>query len=251
MDRRSERFAQDVTSVLTSVLAPRLAGVYLHGSAVLGGFDARRSDVDMLAVLTGPVSAKRRAAVADTLSAAGLSCPARGLELTLVTIRVTQHPTAKPRFELHLATTAGDVRVVDGHRREGDPDLVLHFAVCRRAGRLVGPGRPVREVFAPVPDNLAQAQMLREIRWGAEHAPDEYAVLTACRAWKFTADQTLVSKIDAGRWALDRIGDADRDLVRLALARQRCEPAEEPDARVVAEFAARVLARISGSGASD
>jgi predicted nucleotidyltransferase len=35
---------------MTALLGSRLVGVYLHGSAVLGGFDVRRSDVDVLVV---------------------------------------------------------------------------------------------------------------------------------------------------------------------------------------------------------
>jgi predicted nucleotidyltransferase len=49
MDARSERYALDVASAMAALPGPRLAGAYLHGSAVLGGFDARRSDVDVLA----------------------------------------------------------------------------------------------------------------------------------------------------------------------------------------------------------
>jgi hypothetical protein len=102
-------------------------------------------------------------------------CSARGWWAS--TCEVTQHPTAGPAFELRQTTTPGDAKVVDGHQHGGDPDLVLYFAVCRGAGRLLGPGRPAGEVFAPVSDDLARAQMLRELRWGAEGSPDEYAVL--------------------------------------------------------------------------
>jgi hypothetical protein len=158
METLSERYAQDAASVLAALLGSRLVGVYLHGSAVLGGFDARRSDVDMLAVTDAPMTAAQQAAAADALSDQNLPCPARGLELSVVTIEVTQHPTAEPAFELHQTTTPGDAKVVDGHQHGGDPDLVLYFAVCRGAGRLLGPGRPAGEVFAPVSDDLARAR---------------------------------------------------------------------------------------------
>ena len=250
MDRLSERYARKVASALAGLLGPRVAGVYLHGSAVLGGFDARRSDIDMLAVVTGPMTSAQQSSVAGALSEPSLPCPARGLELSIVTLQVTQHPVAEPPFELHQTTAPGQARVTDGHRHGGDPDLVLHFAVCRAAGRLAGPGRPAPEVFAPVPEELARAQMLRELRWAAGHAPDEYAVLNACRAWRFTVDGALVSKIDGGRWALGLVRGADRDLVGATLARQQCEPAGALDPRSVRHFVGTVLARMPGAGAA-
>lgn len=135
------------------------------------------------------------------------------------TRQVAAHPTAAPIFDLHVTTAADDAKVVDGHQRNGGSDLVLHFAVARATGRLLGPGIHPAEVFAPVPDDLIVAQLATELRWGAEHAAGEYAVLNACRAWKFAVDGTLVSKMDGGRWALSRAEDADRDLIMAALDR--------------------------------
>jgi hypothetical protein len=240
MDTLSERYARDAASALAALLGSQLVGAYLHGSAVLGGFDARRSDVDLLAVTDGPMTAAQQAAVADALSDQSLPCPARGLELSVVTTEVTQHPTAEPAFELHQTTAPGEVKVVDGHRQGGDPDLVLYFAVCRSAGRLLGPGRQAREVFGRVPDDLARAQMLRELRWGAENSPDEYTVLNACRAWRFALDGALLSKIGGGEWALERVQGAERDLVEIAIDRQRCVTGIGLDPRAVRQFSQQI-----------
>ena len=159
MDARSERYGADVAAALAGVLGPDLTGVYLHGSAVLGGFDARRSDVDILVVSEGAMTAGQQAAAAGALSEERLPCPAAGLELSVVTLAAARHPVARPAFELHLTTEPEDRKVVDGHGHGGDPDLVLHFAVCRAAGRLLGPGRPADQVFAPVPGELVRAQL--------------------------------------------------------------------------------------------
>ncbi|MET8144037.1 hypothetical protein ABZU32_27340 [Sphaerisporangium sp. NPDC005288] len=42
MDCLSDHYISDVASAVAAVLGSRLVGVYLHGSAVLGGFDAQR-----------------------------------------------------------------------------------------------------------------------------------------------------------------------------------------------------------------
>lgn len=240
MDERSERYALDVASAIARLLGAPLTGVYLHGSAVLGGFDARRSDIDVLAVSERPMTSAQQSAVVEALSEARLPCPAHGLELTVVTLGAARHPTAEPAFELHLTTAPGDSRAVDGHCHGGDPDLVLHFAVCRSAGRLLGAGLPAAEVFAKLPDELVLAQLANELRWGAAQAPGEYAVLNACRAWRFAADRALVSKVDGGRWALARVTGADRELICAALDRQQCGPAAELDPHAVRQFAGRI-----------
>jgi hypothetical protein len=244
MDPESERYALNVASAAAAVPGLQLAGAYLHGSAVLGGFDARRSDVDVLVVCDGPMTAAQQSAAAEALSEQRLPCPAVGLELSIVTLQIARHPTAEPAFELHVTTAPEDTKVVDGHQRGGDPDLVLHFAVCRLAGRLLGPGLPAVEVFGPVSDGLITAQLAAELGWGAAHAPGEYAVLNACRAWRFAADGVLVSKIEGGEWALGRVRGPDRELIKIALARQRCLPAAEPHEDAVRQFVGRALTRL-------
>ena len=127
MDTAMERYALNVASATAGALASQLAGAYLHGSAVLGGFDARRSDVNVLVVCDGLMTSAQQSAIADALSEQHLPCPACGLELSVVTLQVAQHPVAQPAFELHLTTAPEDTKVIDGHHRGGDPDLVLHF----------------------------------------------------------------------------------------------------------------------------
>ncbi|WP_158578700.1 aminoglycoside adenylyltransferase domain-containing protein [Spongiactinospora rosea] len=244
MDGTLERYAGEVASAMGAVLGGRLVGVYLHGSAVLGGFDARRSDVDILVVCESPIAADERSAAAEALGDDRLPCPAHGLELSIVTLPVARNPTARPAFELHVTTAPDDTKVVDGHGHEGDPDLVLGFAVCRQAGRLLGPGRPASEVFGRVPGELVLAQLRDELRWGTEHAVGEYAVLNACRAWRFAVDRVLVSKVDGGLWALDRTSVPERELIQTALDRQRCLPAAGLAPAAVQRFVDQVMSRL-------
>ena len=117
------------------------------------------------------------------------------------------------------------------------------------AGRLVGPGLPAAGVFGPVAAELVVAQLATELRWGAEHAPGEYAVLNACRAWRFAVDGALVSKIGGGQWALGRTHGPERELIKIALAKQRSRPAAELDRRAVEQFVGQALAHLTGTSA--
>jgi streptomycin 3"-adenylyltransferase len=240
MDALSESYAANVAAAMAALLGSRLVGVYLHGSAVLGGFDVRRSDVDVLVVCKDPITATEQSAVADSLSEEHLPCPARGLELSIVTLKMTQCPGPEPAYELHMTTASDDTKVIDSHQHRGDPDLVLHFAVCRTAGRLLGPGLPVADVFGPLSEDLVLAQLSTELRWSAKHFLNEYAVLNACRAWRFAVDGAIVSKIDGGRWALEHAADADHALIEHALDHHRCLPAADLDPAAAIRFVDQV-----------
>ncbi|WP_165367822.1 aminoglycoside adenylyltransferase domain-containing protein [Phytoactinopolyspora endophytica] len=247
LDALSQRYVGDVASVMSTVLGPELVGVYLHGSAALGGYDPRRSDVDILVVSKGPLTATQQSAAGERLAQECLPCPAHGLELSVVTLPITQHPTAQPAFELHVTTAPEDTKIVDGRDHDGDPDLILHFAVCRTAGIGLGPGPAAAEVFAPVAEELVRAQLLAELYWAAEHASNEYAVLNACRAWRYAAEHTLVSKIDGGQWALDHTEGPDHVLITAALHRQRSLPGADLDPAAARRFTQRIAAHLAES----
>lgn len=146
----------------------------------------------------------------------------RGLELSVVTRQSALQPCwPAPRFELHVTTAPEDSKVVDGHGRPGDPDLVLHYAICRAAGLLVGGDPRPREVFGSVPRRIVLERLVDELAWAVEHAPSEYVVLNACRAWRYAQEGDLVSKVDGGRWALEQpLRPSYAPLISAALGRQ-------------------------------
>lgn len=246
MDRGTQRYAEAVARVAADVLGTRLVGVYLHGSATLGGFDPSRSDVDVLVVSEGALSKEQKAALAQSLSENALPCPAKGLELSVVKRETSLRPSAKPAYELHMTTAPDDSKVVDGCGKDGDADLVLHFAVCVAAGQLVGSGVPLQDAFGVVASGLITAQMVRELQWAAQCVPNEYAVLNACRALKFAEDGSLVSKIEGGEWALARSPSGeDRALIGGALELQRNLGTTALDAGTVRQFVEAVTQRLT------
>jgi streptomycin 3"-adenylyltransferase len=219
VDVRSTAYTQTVAARTADLLGQALVGVYLHGSAVLGGFMPSRSDIDLLVITTGPLDHDPKQQLRDALAPLALPCPATGLELSVVTRTTTLNPTTAPAFELHLATSHDTIRVVDGLDRPGDPDLLLHFAVCRDHAMTVGNGPAPAAVFGPVPRGWLLAGLVRELEWAEHHGTIEYRVLNACRAWRFAAEGAWCSKLDGGRWAHDRMEDPS--VVDIALDRQQ------------------------------
>jgi len=129
-------YAAMVGGRLRDVLGPDLVGVYLHGSAVLGGWHPHVNDVDLLAVVVGPLEQAAKTAVAGRLIEPTPPCPAaRGLDLHVVAAAAVRAPTRSPSFKLHVGFAPGTdrhapgfpvnvptTRVVDGSGTAGDPD---------------------------------------------------------------------------------------------------------------------------------
>jgi hypothetical protein len=150
LDPALDAYLEKVAAGLARALGPVLTGLYLHGSAALGGWSAGTSDVDLLGVVARPLGRRAKQQVAARLLHPALACPAAGgLELSLVTAAVAADPPRLPPFELHV-TTDPPVAGPFGGPGTTDPDLLLYFAVCRRSGLAVA-GPPPEEVFAEPP----------------------------------------------------------------------------------------------------
>jgi hypothetical protein len=243
-------YARLVTEQVGASLGGRLRAAYLHGSAVLGGWVPERSDVDMLFVTEDGVPGADLAAVAATLTALRPVCPGRGLECSLVGLGQAARPQAPWPFLLHVATASGggQPRVVSGADHAGDPDLLMHYTVCRSAGWPVCGPRPL-ELIGSVPRPAVLSYLAGELGWGIEHGTEAYAVLNACRALVFLADGRIVSKVAGGRIALDRrLGP--RAVLRRALDQQRGSAPEQEAAPGAVEFVLAAAAALRSAAAA-
>jgi Domain of unknown function (DUF4111) len=244
-----------VATGLARVLGPALVGLYLHGSAAMGGWSAERSDVDLLGVVARPLGRRAKREISARLNHPSLVCPApAGLELSLVTAAVAADPPRRPPFELHVHTGPSPQTHLGGPAA-ADPDLLLHFAVCRRAGVAVAGPDPV-QVFAEPPRAWLLERAAAELRWAVRHGDFAYRVLNACRAWRYLEDDVLGSKVESGRWARLRLVDTELApagaLVDAAVAAQlglAPMPAAPADLAAADRFVASVLDRFGEESA--
>ena len=107
--------------------------------------------------------------------------------------------------------------------------------------------------LGPVARPLILGYLADELGWGLAHAPECYAVLNACRALVFLADDSIVSKVAGGLTALDRSLAPPR-LVRDALDQQQGRAPEQPPGPAAVSFvtgtaAALRAAAVSGAAA--
>lgn len=204
---------------LLAVPDGQVLAVYLHGSGALGGWRPEVSDVDVLVVVGDHVSAAAARVLGMGAAGTAGACPGTGLELSIVARAAAAAPSPPWPFVVHVAATNVAQRlVVLGEGHPGDPDLLLHYAVCRASGTAAH-GPPAAEVVGPVPRPAVLAALADELEWGLTHAAPHYALLNACRALVYLHDGRLVAKPTGGQWAIDQlVGQPDG--VRRALAAQ-------------------------------
>ena len=121
MDTASEDYIQNVARELFASFnnPSNLLGVYLHGSPVLGGYNVKISDIDIIAVCKEPMTVAEKDAVAARLSRTALPCPAEGLELSVVTLDTVRNPLQESPYDLHITTFPDDAKVLDGKQIDG------------------------------------------------------------------------------------------------------------------------------------
>ena len=232
-------YARRLTGQLMTVPSGVLQAAYLHGSAALGGWVPGRSDVDMLFVAADDISGAAVTRMGEVLGQGAGDCPGRELECSVVTATQARQPAPPWPFVLHVAAGPGtpDRAVRPDNRSPGDPDLLMHYAVCRAAGWAVC-GPPPQDLIGSVPRRAILDYLTGELGWGIGHAPEAYAVLNACRAQVYLTDHKIVSKIAGGEAVLSR-GTGPAEVIERALAQQR---GSEPDRPAAADAVSFVLA---------
>jgi predicted nucleotidyltransferase len=104
---RVDRYLTTLAARVAASLGDNLVGAYLHGSAVLGGFNPDRSDADVLVVVHHSLSAQDRDELASRVNSQALPVPAATLEMSVVTLDSVRHPCAAPSYEMHVNTLHG------------------------------------------------------------------------------------------------------------------------------------------------
>jgi predicted nucleotidyltransferase len=231
-----------IQEAIVAVAGPSLVGLYVFGSLASGDFDARVSDVDLLAVLAeGP----RRLAARLERMHADLAQANPAWDDRIEVVYISAQGLARCRTD--TATIAVISPGEPFHVIEAGPDWVLNWYPAREDGvRLLGP--PIDSLIPPIPTAEYLVQVRRSLVGFTGRIPDDaspgmqaYAILTMCRGLYALRFGERLSKRAAASWAR---GEFTRwaDLIRRALGwRQRqWEPGGQDGAATVAETRAFV-----------
>jgi hypothetical protein len=224
-ERPGRRLAAELLAVCEKAVAERPTGhpsrilaAYVHGSLVDGSYVPGRSDVDVLVVVSGPLTAGQRGSLIRALDAIPLAT-GRRFDLTIVTAKSVARARRRPIAELYYGVHGGSPEIVTANHL---PSLVVEFSAMREAAEvLVGP--PPTMLIAEQPSEWIDERGVQLLdRWShltgdAAHAG--LMVLLACRIWLWAVERQHASKDEAGRWVLEH--DPTLSAVEAALAERR------------------------------
>lgn len=78
-----EAYLEEIVQRLTDYLKDQLVGVYLFGSAGYGAYESGCSNIDVQAIVRGPLGTVDKQAVISSLNQDALPCPATKLEFVV------------------------------------------------------------------------------------------------------------------------------------------------------------------------
>jgi predicted nucleotidyltransferase len=250
--------------ILVDVLGERLVGVYVHGSAAMGGFTPRQSDLDYLAVVSSPLIPEERKRLANSLLAIyGRDVPAKGVEMSIIAAKFAgsgfRYPTP---YEFHMGTQA-QIRFhgLPHNAEVTDPDLAAHFTITKRRGLCVY-GEPVDDIFAEIPTKYYLASIaldcedsynnIQEDTSRGKCVVPQYAVLNFCRVLAFINQDLIASKIEGGDWGLRHLPEKYRPVILAALQEYGEPGSSEPvDLEILKEFATYAMNIIRSTTCED
>lgn len=244
----ARRLADD----LVDVAGATLVAVYLHGSAVLGGWVPGRSDIDVLILVADDIGETTLDSMVDAIVSLQRDrlpdrWPAPALEASMVTAAAGRDPRPPCPFLRHVVTDpGGQARIVKPDQEQGDRDLLMHYVACRTAG-YPAYGPPPGDLIGPIARADILSYLADELRWSVANAPERYGVLNACRARLYLTDGAIVSKIAGGEAALQRrTGPAN--VISRALAQQRGSRPDRPPASDAIAFVEATAAMLRDGG---
>jgi hypothetical protein len=230
--------AQDLLRSLQAILGAQLAGMYLVGSFVLGDFDPQESDLDLVIVTDGALSAETVAALRDLHWRFDHSASAWAAHLDAVYVpqevleewspAAAWYPVLQWPGLLALAPL--------------DPWWPVWGYMLREYGVVVS-GPDPRSLLDPVqPDDLRRASAAKVEDWCARAHGDPawvaglqvrrehtYVVVTLCRLLYTLETGSVTSKPVAARWAARTRATRWSELIGRATTEPRTAAADVPE----------------------
>ncbi len=236
--------------VLLDSLGENLTGVYVHGSAAMGGFDPKQSDIDYLVTISTSLTPEERQKLSKSfLEIYGKDAPAKGVEMSIVIEKFTgsdfRYPTP---YEFHMGNEEQIKFHGLPHKNEmTDTDLAAHFTITKTRGVCVF-GKLIDDVFVNVPrkyylnsiakDSEESFDNIQKKTGASKCVVPNYAILNFCRVLAFVDNELIVSKTEGAMWALENLPEKYHPIISAALQEyQNAGSSENVDPELLKEFA--------------
>ena len=234
-------------SLLQSNLGDKLIGVYVHGSAAMGGFTPHQSDLDYLAIVSSPLAPDERKRLSEGfLGLHGTSGFSKGVEMSIVEERFAGRDFRYPTpYEFHMGSLEQVRHHGEPHQKEYlDPDLASHFTIARERGVCVY-GKNIDAVFARIDRKYFIRSNYEDVRIAPTLIEKDpvYTILNLCRTLYGLKKGEVLSKVEGAESYL-----ADRSeylsLVREALMNYQSGTTGSWDRAELQKFASAMLREI-------
>jgi predicted nucleotidyltransferase len=212
-------------TLVREILGADVIGVYLFGSAVLGGLRPE-SDLDILVVSKRLTTrSEKQRLVRGLLAVSGRKTSQgmwRRIDLTVVVegdIKPWRYP---PRFDFQYGDwlrSEFEIGNVEPWLTNLNPDLAVLITMVILANMpILGP--PPTDIFDPMPHQDLLNAMLSDIERlrGDINSDTRNVILTLARIWSTVATGVIRSKEAAADWGLDRLPESHRPVLARARA---------------------------------
>lgn len=252
MDEKGKEITEKFVSRSAEILKEKLIGIYLHGSAAMGCYQPKKSDLDYIVVIREGMTETEKRKYMDMVTKLDAEGPAKGIEMSIVT-RDACNPFIYPTpFILHYSRMhsawyredpAGYIQKMNGT----DQDLAAHFTVIRDRGICLY-GLPVREAFAEVPEENYLDSIRDDVSGAAEEIAEQpmYYILNLARVLGYMKEKKVLSKKEGGAWGLENLPGKYHPLILTALEEYEHGTEEEYDAMLARDYAEYMLGNILG-----
>ena len=245
-----EPLLEKFTEESKRILGDDLVGIYLHGSAVMGCFNPKKSDIDLIIVVENEPDDEIKKEYMDMVVKANEEAPAKGIEMSIIRKNVCDPFVYPTPFELHFSTAhlewyksdADDyVKKMNGE----DKDLAAHVTIINHRGKTLF-GRPINEVFGKVSRQDYFDSIWNDIKDAKEDITEDtmYIVLNLARVLAYARDNAILSKKEGGKWGIENIDEKYHSLIRSALEEYENSAAADYDIELAQEYAVYMLDEI-------
>lgn len=244
------RFVQ----ITRDALGENLTGVYLHGSLAMGCFNPRKSDLDLIVVVRDALSDAAKIDYLAQIVALNDDAPPKGIEMSVVRAAYCSPFVYPTPYEFHFSHTwlslaredpQAYVKKICGT----DRDLAAHFTIINRYGAALY-GKPVAEVFAPVPCADYWDSIWCDVENAAQDIGENplYVALNLCRVLAYAREGAVLSKRAGGEWGAANLPEPYRRVAQAALACYTDDAPRQIDEAAAADYAQYMITQIRNAG---
>lgn len=205
-----------------------LIGVYLHGSLALNSFVEGVSDIDALIVCDRHIGREERLRIVKDIIL--IDGKPSSLEMSAIwtkDLKPWKHPTPC-QFHYSEYWTSRYLRMLSGEIHESfmidedfcDSDIACHVRLTNQCG-LCAYGAPVKETFPDVPEQDFWKSLISGIDEYDFHAgsPRSFVsnILILGRVLSYKKEKRILSKYEAGVWALRFVPEKYRYIIKNAI----------------------------------